>query len=116
MPTPAELEVHNWGRRVGIFDISAKAKLFADYIAKHSECPRYWEEQAGDGKKSGAHWAHAVIHSLTSKCGYTQEEAFNVCLSKALSDYFKHAENEGAIRLMTPEEIEFIERAEAING
>lgn len=115
MPTPAELDVHNWGRKIGVFDVSAKAQQFADYIAKHSECPRFWEEQASD-KKSGAHWAHAVIHALTSKCGYTQEEAYNVCAAKALADYFKHAENEGAIRLMTPQEIEFIEKAEAQNG
>ena len=51
--------------------------------------------------KSGAHWSHAVIAGLCSECGYTQLEAYNVPLGKALADYLKACEATGSIRLMS---------------
>lgn len=103
--TPAELDMFKFGKRIGTIDFGEKARLFAEYIALHSKVPAYWEgDSSGDGKKSGAHWSQAVLHTLTSKCGYTQEEAHNVPLSRALADFFKYAESEGGLRLMTQEE------------
>ena len=110
--TPAELDVLKLGKQIGLFDLGDKARLFADYIKAHSDAPPFWDEpQPGEPRKSGAHWAHAILSTLVSKCGYTQEQAYNASLSKALADYFRHAEAEGCIRLMTPEEVEFTERA-----
>ena len=98
--TPAERDFYKWGRKSGDFNLSEKAKLFADYIAAHSEMPAYWTLEENKSK-SGAHWSHAVIAGLCSECGYTQLEAYNVPLGKALADYLKACEATGSIRLMS---------------
>jgi len=96
-----------WGKKVGSFDALEKSKLFKEYIEAHSAVPAYWEEK--QGSPSGAHWSQCVEVTLRSKLGWTDDEIDNNALSKAFADYFKHAENEGAIRLMTQAEIELIE-------
>jgi len=108
--SPAELDMVRFGRRVGVVNLPEKVSLFAEYINAHAKAPAYWEDGA-DGKKSGAHWSHAMLAALVSKCGYTQEEAHNVPMSKALADYFKYAEGEGCVRLMNQTEADFLEKA-----
>ena len=105
-PTFAE-DCKEWGNKVGIFDIPEKAQLFTDYIAAHSVVPKYWEEEKTGA--SGAHWAQCLEVTLRGKLGWTSDEIDSEPLSKAFADYFKHAENEGSIKLMTPEEVAFIE-------
>jgi len=105
--SPAEYEVFRLGRRIGCFDLPEKARLFSEYIDQHTKSPPYWEENTSE-KKSGAHWAHAIIGTVVSKCGYTLDQAYNAPLHKVLADYFRYAESEGAIRLMTQEEIEIL--------
>lgn len=107
-------DVEEWGKTVGLFDLNEKAILFKEYLDAHSSMPPYWEENAGG--KSGAHWAHSVEVCLRSKLGWTQNEIDSHPLSKAFADYLKHAENEGAIKLMTAEEIETINGKEADCG
>ena len=105
--TPAEQDVFRWGRKVGICDIKDKAEMFAKYIRQHSEAPAYVEERPDlPPRDSGSHWAHAMMAALTAKCGYTQIEAYNVPMPKAMMDFFKHAESEGAIRLLSQEVVE----------
>ena len=98
--TPAELDVMHWGRVAGKFDLADKAKLFADYIAAHSEVPAYWVLEEAKNT-SGAHWSQAVIAGLCAECGYSQWEAYNAPLCKSLADYLKACEVGGAIRLMS---------------
>ena len=109
--TPAERQIVKWGKQIGEFDLAEKAKLFADYIRSHTEAPAYWVlEEKGSGK-TGAHWSQATITGLVTQCNYTQVEAYNVPMNKALHDYLKAAEESGAIRLMTEEEVKFTEAA-----
>lgn len=103
--TPAEKFLLRWGRRCRGVDLEARAKQFNEYIRNNIVEPDYWRERES-GRASGAHWSHAVIATLVSKCGYTQLEAYNVPLAKALADFFKWLEGEGAITLMTDEESE----------
>ncbi len=105
--TPAEYEILTWGRRVGVFDLNTKAQMFAGYIKEHSAVPAYVEEPMDTPpRESGAHWAQSVIAALVAKCGYTQLEAYNVPMPKAMQDFFKHAESEGSIRLLPQEVVE----------
>jgi hypothetical protein len=105
--TPAELEILQWGRKVGVFQLEEKAKLFDSYIKLHSKVPPYVEEPSDSPRReSGAHWAQSVIAALVAKCGYTQLEAYNVPMPKAMQDFFKHAETDGSIRLLDPEMVE----------
>jgi hypothetical protein len=108
--TPSEREIIKWGKRVGHFNFKEQAMLFMEYITKQSEPPAYWELNTSESK-SGAHWAHSVLAGLVSECGYTQADAYNVPITKALADYFKAAEDSGAIRLMTNEELEVVNGA-----
>jgi hypothetical protein len=101
-----ESEVRIWGEKIGVVDVNAKAKLFKDYIEAHSVIPKYWEERSGGS--SGAHWSQCVEVMLRSKLGWTTQDLETKPLSQAFADYFKHAENEGAVKLMTPDEIAFI--------
>ena len=99
--TPAEYDAFRWGRRMGEIDFPAKVKLFSDYLDANSSAPAYIEErQATPPKASGAHWTQSVLSALVSKAGYTMEEALNVPISRALADYLKQAESDGAIRLL----------------
>jgi hypothetical protein len=103
--TPAELFILKWGRRCRGVDLKERAELFQKYIQTHSEMPGYWNESKST-RTSGAHWSHSVLATLVSRCGYTQEEAYNVPIIKALNDYFKWAETEGHLTLMSAEELE----------
>ena len=100
--------VKEWGQKCGLFDLAEKAALFKEYIEAHSVVPRYWEKE-NHGSDSGAHWAQCVEVALRSKLGWTAEEIDEQPLSKAFADYFKYAESEGAIQLMSEREIAFIE-------
>ena len=53
---------------------------------------------------------------LRGELGWSEEEINERPLSKALSDYFKWAENKGQIRLMTDWEIEEVQRLERSAG
>lgn len=100
-----------FGDSVGIFDLKEKCLMFADYIAEHSAQQPYWEE-ANEGKTSGAHWAQCLEVTLRSKLGWTSEDIDTHPISKAFADYFKLAESEGMIRLMTADEIAEIAKKE----
>jgi hypothetical protein len=51
-----------------------------------------------------------------SECGYSQTEALNAPMAKALADYFKYAERNGMVTLMTDDELEQVEKMELANG
>ncbi len=102
--TPAEHEAFLWGKRVGEIDFPAKVKLFSDYMDACSVAPPYVEEQQSTPPKpSGAHWTQKVLAALVSKCGYTMDEALNVPISRALSDFIKQAETDGVVRILPAE-------------
>jgi len=102
-----EKDVQEWGAKCGLFDLNEKAQMFKDYLEAHSVMPLYWEEKTGG--TSGAHWSQSIEVCLRSKLGWTDDEINTHPLSKCFADYLKHAENEGAIKLMTPQEIEFLD-------
>lgn len=104
--TPAEYDAFLWGKQMGAIDFSAKVKMFSDYMDKCSAMPAYVEEHRDTpAKASGAHWCQSVLSALVSKCGYTMEEALNVPVSRALSDFIKQAETDGAVRILPVEAI-----------
>jgi hypothetical protein len=90
-------------RRTHSFNLFEKMQLFRRYIEEGSVIPHYFNESNGS-MNSGAHWSHAVEVTLRSELNWNVEEIEEAPLTKALSDYFKHAENNGMIRLMTEED------------
>lgn len=112
--TPAERDLYDLGKRCGLFDFKQKAQIFADYIADHTQPLDYWlepDQNGGEPSKSGAHWVHAMVTTLTGKCGYSLLDAYNVSFGQCLNDYLLEAERNRAIRIMTPEESAFVAQA-----
>jgi len=109
--------VGKWWRKHHAFDALEKMALFRRYLDEGSVVPKYWEEEGG-GRSSGAHWAQSVEVVLRGELGWTAEEINEAPLSKALADYFRWAENKGLVRLMTAEEVAYVEERErdARNG
>jgi hypothetical protein len=122
-------DIRKWGRKVcplawvsllpwvGKFwrknhagDALGKINLFRQYIARGSEIPAYWDEGASK-RGIGGHWTQAVELTLRGELGWTKEEIDEQPLSKALWDYFKWLEGNGAIRLMSDQELKMIQEA-----
>lgn len=113
-----------WGKQVNKqaktdknFNLLYKFMDFEKYMKDGVRVPKYFEGDAdGDGKSSGAHWTQCLLLTLTSELGYTQTEALNMPVSKALADYFKWAETKGMVSLMDDDELEMVEEMEKVNG
>jgi len=87
------------------FNILEKIALFQRYIKTHSAFPDYWDESESS-QCSGAHWAFSLAVTLKSELKWTEEEINEEPLCKALFEYFKWAESQGSIQLMTQSDIE----------
>jgi len=96
--------IGKWYRRRWGFNVFEKVALFRRYLEEHSAVPAHWVER--DGGNSGAHWSQAMEVALRGELNWSAEEINEQPLSKAIADYFKWAENQGAIRLMSKEEIQ----------
>jgi hypothetical protein len=97
-------EIKAWGEKLGEFDCREKFKLFAEYVVLGSKIPDYWDEES-DGKVSAANWSQCVEAVLRGQLGWSGQEIDEEPLTKALSDYFKWAESQGLVTLMTAEDI-----------
>ena len=104
----------HWRARYA-FDVVQKMGLFKRYIDEGSVLPKYWEGE-GESRASGAHWSQCVEVILRGELGWTREEINEAPLTKALSDYFKFAENQGLVQLMTAGEVAMVEAAEKEEG
>jgi hypothetical protein len=107
LPAPWLLLVPFFGKRWlrgHSFNAVEKIQLFQRYISEGSRVPDYFDE-SGQQLRSGAHWSQAIEVTLRSELGWTAEEINEEPLTKALADYFKFAENQGLIRLLTPEDV-----------
>lgn len=94
-------ELRKWGKKIGLFDLAEKSALFNRYLNNSLREPDYIPLQPGD---DSGDWAQNLKMTLTTRLGYSEAEALDLPLSKALADYYKLAEGEGLIRLITPEE------------
>lgn len=104
-----EEKIRAWGNAVGLFDVEAKIMAFHAYLLSGMKAPKFWDEGEGKPKPSGTHWSQSMILTLTGKLGYTHREVLNCPLTKAISDYLRHHEEQGAVRIMTDEEIALVE-------
>ena len=104
----AAADIEKWGKSIGLFDVASKAKAFSVYLEEGSKMPRFWNEQRQDDKPTGTHWSQAMILVLTGHCGYSLNEAMTAPFGQAVNDYLRYCETQGAVRLMTPEEVQLI--------
>lgn len=106
--------IGKWWRRHHSFDLFEKIRLFQRYITESVSTPRY-RELSNDcaALQSNAHWSHTVESVLREKQNWTDEDINELPMSKALADYLKYFENQGAIRFLSDDEISEEEIAEA---
>jgi hypothetical protein len=100
-------------RRTENWSISNKMSLFNMYRKEGIVVPMYFNEDEDKSfdKESGAHWIQNVITLLVTEGRYTENEIYDIPLSKALVEYFKILENKGVITFMADWQIEQIDTA-----
>lgn len=120
-------QISRWGRRVSpfpwigylpwigkawrdrySFNLLEKLNLFKRYIEEAQTVPNYISTSAGD-RQSKSHWSDNVEIVLRSELGWTREEIEEAPLSKALNDYFNHAERQGLVVILTDDDLQAAE-------
>lgn len=96
-------QVKKWGKRIGVYRFAEKSAMFTAYLQASLREPDYICTQPTDGAEGD--WTHNLKTTLVTRLGYTDTEALDMPLTKALSEYYKLAESEGILRLLTPEDI-----------
>lgn len=94
-----------WWRRTRGFNVVEKIALFQNYIAEAQRIPRYTLKN-NSPQTNTSHWSHSIEICLRSELGWTAEEINEAPLSKALADYFRHAESNGLVILLTDEDLQ----------
>jgi len=87
---------------------------FQRYISEGSRMPGYYA-LPNESQPMQLHqgWVQNVLLSLVTNCGYTRSEALNAPLGQVLFDHLGYLEKQGAIRLVSAQELEEIKLAEA---
>jgi hypothetical protein len=91
-----------WGKKVGVVDLTEKAKLFQAYLRQGLTEPDYIALHPQNDASND--WVQNLKITLVTRLGHSEHEALDMPLSKALADYYKLAENEGMIRLLSAED------------
>jgi hypothetical protein len=85
----------DWGKYVQnqidtdpLFNMFEKFELFNKYRRAGMRVPPIWDVDS-NGDSSGVHWSQAVLQVLMSKLGYTESQAYNMPLAKALYECFQ---------------------------
>lgn len=91
-----------WYRDRHAFNIVEKMALFQKYIEEAQRIPRY-TMLVNSPSRNSSHWSHSIEVCLRAEQNWTTEEVNEVPLSKALADYFRHAESNGALALVDDE-------------
>lgn len=100
-------------RKTHSFNFVEKMQLFKNYVTEAQAVPEYAPTH-NDMRRSTAHWSTSVEIVLRSELNWTEEEINEAPLTKALSDYFKHLENQGMVVIFTPEDLEIGQQNAAI--
>lgn len=87
------------------FNFVEKMQLFKNYISDAQKLPTYITAEPSTHATT-AHWSTSVEITLRSELGWTLEEINEAPLAKALSDCFRHMEQQGLVRIFTDEELE----------
>ena len=87
---------------------------FQRYISEGSRMPGYYAlPNESTPMQLNQGWVQNVLLSLVTNCGYTRTEALNAPLGQVLFDHLGYLEKQGAIRLVSAQELEEIKIAEA---
>lgn len=92
-----------WGKKLGLIDFQEKALLFQQYLKQGLHEPDYVALKPQN--TGGGDWAQNLKITLMTQLNYTENQALELPLSQALADYYKLAESEGLILMLTKEDL-----------
>jgi hypothetical protein len=87
------------------FNFVEKMQLFKNYIAASQELPTYVPLHSSENT-STSHWSTAVEITLRHELNWTTKDINEQPLSKALSDCFRHMEQQGMVRIFSDQDLE----------
>jgi hypothetical protein len=106
--------LEKWAKRLGAFDVAAKAEEFRNYLRAGYAFP---DVLPGDGegvRTPGAPFLQLVKVTAMGDLHYGRSEALNAPLGEVLHDYFAFWERKGAAKIMGPDEKAHLDAAEEI--
>ena len=106
--------IADWARKCGLFNLVEKTALFQKYLKAAERIPEYRLREPSE-RKSGTHWSQSLEVTLRGELNWTESEINEAPLSKALADYFAHAERQGTVILYAPGELDAM-RAQAAHN
>jgi len=94
-----------WGMlRVNFLNVHKGVFQFVEYRKAHSDCPEAWSNPENKSKPICSPPLQQVKLTLIGRMGYTEEQAMDTSLSRALFDHFCFWEMEGKMNLVGDEE------------
>ena len=97
-----------WISKTERFSIFETFESFKKYLRDGSAMPCHAMPKDGGAAESISHWSHSIEVTLRSKVGWDQHEIDEEPISKALVDFFKLMENEGAVTLMDHDDYTYL--------
>jgi hypothetical protein len=104
-----EKQVLKWARKVKSWEYADKLELFKGYLKQAMPEIPYWQNDGESEEGSGAHWSYWLRSVAISKLGYTPDSILDAPLAQVIFDYFKWAESEGALTIMSEEDLKLVE-------
>ncbi len=95
------------------FDLLEKCRLFKAYVDEAQRTPRVIFKNRGD-EISSSHWSHNIEVVLMGELNWRHEDIEERPLAKAIADYFKHAENQGMLAILTDADFEQAAKNDAV--
>jgi hypothetical protein len=88
----------HWWQKYPTLDAFEEFVKFNEY--RKTDLYEPYFEILTHGQPSGIHWSMRVFQVLTSEMGYTQSEAHNLPLARAMVEYYQYLDSIGSIRLL----------------
>jgi hypothetical protein len=93
--------------KVSLTEIKQCMQSFANYIQTQTASPTYVETEMASKNNnlpSGTHWSQVLFSTAVSSMGYTRSQALNTPLKQLFSDFYRFAEANGTLRMLTTQE------------
>lgn len=91
------------------FILLEKFELFNRYRRDGMKVPQVWHLEESSNT-SGVHWSQVLLQFLMSELNYTEDDAMDMPLAKALHLFFAHLAQAGVVEFMDDDELERAEQ------
>ena len=89
--------------RINFLTLAKGVAQFVAYRTEHMDHPDTWQDPDRKGKPAVSPYLQQVKLTLVGRLGYSEEQAMDTPLSKAMFDFFGYWEQEGQMTLVGDE-------------